>query len=94
MHHGGEDRPCKIKKVHFSSGKAKTWEPLSNGSKDLHLIINQNITAALSTQEKKDLNKFEALSILSGSDNGNNSDSNSRISNISDEDMNLECVVG
>eukprot|EP00957_Ditylum_brightwellii_P024400 1842166-Ditylum_brightwellii.AAC.1 len=52
----GEDRSCKNKKVHFSSGKAKSHEASSNGNKDLNAIINEKITAALDHQEKKDLN--------------------------------------
>ena len=76
--------------MHFSSYKAKSCDASSNGNKDLHLIINEKIAATLSCQEKKDLNKFEALSILSGSNDGVNIDSNSRVSNTSDEEMNSE----
>eukprot|EP00957_Ditylum_brightwellii_P016981 1280197-Ditylum_brightwellii.AAC.1 len=46
---------------------------------------------ALSHPKKKDLNKFEALSILSDSNNGNNSNSDSRVGKTSNEDMNSEC---
>eukprot|EP00957_Ditylum_brightwellii_P148423 11299755-Ditylum_brightwellii.AAC.1 len=89
-HHEREDRSCKGKKVHFSSGKAKSCEASSDGSKDLHAIINEKFAAALSCQEKKDINKFEALFISSDSNNGNISDSDSRVRNTSNEDMNLE----
>eukprot|EP00957_Ditylum_brightwellii_P125643 9576525-Ditylum_brightwellii.AAC.1 len=88
--HEREDRSCKSKKVHFSSDKAKSCDTLSDGNKDPHVIIDKKIAAALSHQEKKDLNKFEALSILSGSDNDNNSNNDSRVSNASNEEMNSE----
>eukprot|EP00957_Ditylum_brightwellii_P132565 10109615-Ditylum_brightwellii.AAC.1 len=88
--HEREDRPHNSKKVCFSSGKAKSHEALPDRNKDLHTIINEKIATALSCQEKKDLNKFEALSISSGSDNGNNNNSNSRVSNTSNEEMNSE----
>eukprot|EP00957_Ditylum_brightwellii_P081284 6183228-Ditylum_brightwellii.AAC.1 len=90
MLHERGDRSCKSKKVHFSSGKAKSCKSLSNGNKDLHSIINKKIVMALSHQEKKDLNKFEALSILSGGDDGNNSNSDSRVNNTSNKEMNSE----
>eukprot|EP00957_Ditylum_brightwellii_P022748 1715408-Ditylum_brightwellii.AAC.1 len=90
MCHEREDRSCKSKKVCSSSGKAKSHESSYNRNKDLHLIINEKIATVFSCQEKKDLNKFEALSILSGSNNGNNSNSNSRVSDTSDKYMNLE----
>eukprot|EP00957_Ditylum_brightwellii_P116075 8854871-Ditylum_brightwellii.AAC.1 len=90
MCHEREDRPCKSKKVHFSSGKAKYCEALSDGNKDLHAIIDEKIAAVLSCQEKKDLNKFEALSFLFDSNNGNNSDSDSRVSDTSNKYMNSE----
>eukprot|EP00957_Ditylum_brightwellii_P133247 10160102-Ditylum_brightwellii.AAC.1 len=77
-------------KVCFSSGKAKYCEASLDGNKDLHTIINEKIAAALDRQEKKDLNKFEALSILSNSNKDDDSNSNSRISNTSNEDTNLE----
>eukprot|EP00957_Ditylum_brightwellii_P148195 11283647-Ditylum_brightwellii.AAC.1 len=73
MCHERGDRSCKSKKVHFSSGKVKSSVSSSNGNKDLHLIINKKIDVALNHQEKKDLNKFEALSILFGSDDCDNS---------------------
>eukprot|EP00957_Ditylum_brightwellii_P170027 12941841-Ditylum_brightwellii.AAC.1 len=66
------------KKVHFSSGKAKSCEDLSNGNKDLHTIIDEKIDTALDCKEKKELKKFEALSILSNSNK--DEDSNSRVS--------------
>eukprot|EP00957_Ditylum_brightwellii_P210792 15365403-Ditylum_brightwellii.AAC.2 len=90
MHYVREDRSHKSKKVHFSSGKAKSCEVLSNGNKDLHTIIDKKIVVALSCQEKKDLNKFEALSILSDRNHGDDSNSDSRVSDTSNEDMNLE----
>eukprot|EP00957_Ditylum_brightwellii_P169920 12933815-Ditylum_brightwellii.AAC.1 len=90
MRHEREDRSYKSKKVCFSSGKVKSYKVLSSGNKDLHAIINEKITAALSRQEKKDLNKFEALSILSGSNSGDDNNSDSRVSNTSDEEMNSE----
>eukprot|EP00957_Ditylum_brightwellii_P077350 5877771-Ditylum_brightwellii.AAC.1 len=90
MHHEREDRSCESKKVHFNSGKAKSHESLSNGYKDLHAIMDEKIAAALSSQKKKDLNKFEALSILPDSDNGDDSNSGSRFNNTSNEEMNSE----
>eukprot|EP00957_Ditylum_brightwellii_P039070 2953425-Ditylum_brightwellii.AAC.1 len=48
MHHEREDRSCKSKKVCFSSGKTKSWESLSDGNKDLHLMFNEKIDVALS----------------------------------------------
>eukprot|EP00957_Ditylum_brightwellii_P094435 7190879-Ditylum_brightwellii.AAC.1 len=87
MHHEREDRSCQSKKVRFSSGKAKSCEALSNGNKDLHAIINEKNSVALSHQEKKDLKQFEALSISSDSDNSN---SGSRVSDTSNEEMNAE----
>eukprot|EP00957_Ditylum_brightwellii_P175225 13340129-Ditylum_brightwellii.AAC.1 len=56
MLHEQDERSHESKKVYFHSGKAKSHESLSNGSKDLHPIINVKIAAALSHQEKKDLN--------------------------------------
>eukprot|EP00957_Ditylum_brightwellii_P177686 13534901-Ditylum_brightwellii.AAC.1 len=53
-------------------------------------IIDEKIATALDCQEKKDLNKFEALSILSDSNKDDDSNSDSRVSNTSNEDMNLE----
>eukprot|EP00957_Ditylum_brightwellii_P135411 10325040-Ditylum_brightwellii.AAC.1 len=85
-----EDRSYKSKKVCFNSGKAMSHVSSSDGSKDLHAIISEKITVALSCKEKKDLNKFEALSILSGDNDGDNSNSDSRVSNTSDEEMNSE----
>eukprot|EP00957_Ditylum_brightwellii_P153747 11702097-Ditylum_brightwellii.AAC.1 len=90
MCHEGEDRSCNSKKVHFSSGKAKSHEASSNGNKDLHAIINEKIALGLDQQEKKDLNKFEALSILSDSNKDDDSNSNSRAIDTSNEDMNLK----
>eukprot|EP00957_Ditylum_brightwellii_P179386 13665598-Ditylum_brightwellii.AAC.1 len=89
-HHKKEDRSHRNKKLHVSSGMVKSCESLSDGNKGLHLIINEKIDAAFSFQEKKDLNNFETLSIFSGSNDGNNSNSNSRISNTSDKDTKLE----
>eukprot|EP00957_Ditylum_brightwellii_P004690 356163-Ditylum_brightwellii.AAC.1 len=90
-----ESPSTSAKKAHAIKGgkildKAKSCEILSDGNKDLHLMIDEKIVTALSCQEKKDLNKFEVLSILSGSNNGDNSNSNSRVSNTSDKDMNSE----
>eukprot|EP00957_Ditylum_brightwellii_P181974 13863749-Ditylum_brightwellii.AAC.1 len=48
MYYEREDRFCKSKKVHFISGKVKSCESLSDGSKDLHAIIDEKISAALS----------------------------------------------
>eukprot|EP00957_Ditylum_brightwellii_P150281 11444710-Ditylum_brightwellii.AAC.1 len=45
---------------------------------DLHAIINEKIAAVLDCKEKKDINKFEALSILSNSNMNDGSNSNSR----------------
>eukprot|EP00957_Ditylum_brightwellii_P117927 8995163-Ditylum_brightwellii.AAC.1 len=90
MYHKREDRFLESKKVHFSSGKVKSQEFSFNGNKDLHSIINEKIAVAISHHETKDLNKFGALSILSGSSNGNNSNSNSMVSDTSNEGMYLE----
>eukprot|EP00957_Ditylum_brightwellii_P076435 5809453-Ditylum_brightwellii.AAC.1 len=94
MQHEREDRSHNNKKVCFSSGSTKSHEALSNGNKDLHAIINENIAMTLDLQEKKNLNKFEALSISSSSNKDNNSNSNcncnSRVSATSNEDMNSE----
>eukprot|EP00957_Ditylum_brightwellii_P139550 10635855-Ditylum_brightwellii.AAC.1 len=73
MYHEREDRFCKSKNGNFSSGKAKSRESLSDRNNNLHAIIKKEIAAALSLQEKRDLNKFEALSTSSGRDDGNNS---------------------
>eukprot|EP00957_Ditylum_brightwellii_P034169 2589328-Ditylum_brightwellii.AAC.1 len=90
MCHEEEEISCKSKTMCFDSSNAKSCESLSDGNKDLRLTINKKIAAALSYQEKADLNKFEALSISSGSDNGENSDNKSRVSDTSDKDMILE----
>eukprot|EP00957_Ditylum_brightwellii_P060111 4564864-Ditylum_brightwellii.AAC.1 len=90
MHHEREERSRKSKKVCFSSVKAKSCEASSDGNKDLHAIINEKIAVAFICQETKDLNKFEVLSILSGSDDGNNSNSDSRVSDTLDEEINSE----
>jgi hypothetical protein len=90
MCHEREDRSCNSKKVHFSSGRVNSCEALSNGNKDLHAIIHEKITVALDCKEKKDLNKFEALSILSDSNKDNGSNSNSRVINTSNEGMDSE----
>eukprot|EP00957_Ditylum_brightwellii_P070346 5343881-Ditylum_brightwellii.AAC.1 len=84
MCHEREDRSRNSKKVCFSTGKAKSCDASSNENKDLHAIIDEKIATALDHKEKKDLNKFEALSILS------DINSSSRVSNTSNEDMNLE----
>eukprot|EP00957_Ditylum_brightwellii_P193249 14714442-Ditylum_brightwellii.AAC.1 len=62
----------------------------SDGNKDLHAIINKKIAAAFSHKEKKELNKFEALSIISDSNKDKDSSSNSRVSYTSNEDMDSE----
>eukprot|EP00957_Ditylum_brightwellii_P205718 15345090-Ditylum_brightwellii.AAC.1 len=85
-----ENRSCNRKKVCFSSGKAKYHEALSNGNKDLHVIIDEKIAAVLDHKEKKDLNKCDALSILSNSNKDNGRDSNSRVINTSNKGMDLE----
>eukprot|EP00957_Ditylum_brightwellii_P012955 979016-Ditylum_brightwellii.AAC.1 len=46
--HEREDRSHKSKEAYFSSGKAKPCESLSDGNKDLLLIINEKIAVALS----------------------------------------------
>eukprot|EP00957_Ditylum_brightwellii_P102542 7815171-Ditylum_brightwellii.AAC.1 len=79
VHHEREGRFHKSKKVRFSSGKAKSHEASSNGYKDLYVIINEKIAAALRYKAKKDYNKYEALTILTVSKNVNNSKSNSRV---------------
>eukprot|EP00957_Ditylum_brightwellii_P018417 1385894-Ditylum_brightwellii.AAC.1 len=56
MCHERGDRSCKSKKVCFSSGKAKSYEALSDRNKDLHTIIDEKIAAALDCKEKKGLN--------------------------------------
>eukprot|EP00957_Ditylum_brightwellii_P142006 10819146-Ditylum_brightwellii.AAC.1 len=83
-------KSCNSKKVHFKSGKVKSCEASSNGNKDLHMIINGKIAAPLEHKEKKELNKFEALPISSNSNKDNDRDINSRVSNTSNEDINLE----
>eukprot|EP00957_Ditylum_brightwellii_P001253 98131-Ditylum_brightwellii.AAC.1 len=86
-YHQREDRSCKNKKVSFSSGKAKSHEASSDENKDLHAIIDEKIAATLERKEKKDLNKFEALSILLNSYKDNGSDSDSRVSDTSNEGL-------
>eukprot|EP00957_Ditylum_brightwellii_P006751 512330-Ditylum_brightwellii.AAC.1 len=73
IHHDHKEVSCKSKKVHFISDKTKSHESLSDGSKDLHLIIDENIAAALSHQEKSNIHKFEVLFISSGNNDGENS---------------------
>eukprot|EP00957_Ditylum_brightwellii_P007122 540481-Ditylum_brightwellii.AAC.1 len=88
--HEREYKSHDSKKVCFSSGMAKSCKASSKENKDLHLIINEKITMALDRKEKNDLNKFEALSIVSDSNKDKDSNSNSRVSNTSDEVMDLE----
>eukprot|EP00957_Ditylum_brightwellii_P174356 13274491-Ditylum_brightwellii.AAC.1 len=58
------------KKVCFCSNKAKSCGFLSDKSKDPNNILDKKTAKPFSHQKKKEkdkLNKFEALSILSGS---------------------------
>eukprot|EP00957_Ditylum_brightwellii_P198488 15127499-Ditylum_brightwellii.AAC.1 len=57
---------------------------------DLHAIIDEKIAAALDHKEKKEINKFEALSISSDSNKDEDSNSDSRVSDTLDEAMDLE----
>eukprot|EP00957_Ditylum_brightwellii_P107837 8226105-Ditylum_brightwellii.AAC.1 len=87
MHHEHKEGSCKSKKVPFCSNKVKLHGFLTGKSKDLNSIINKKIDKVFSHQKKKEkvkLNKFEALSILSGSNTG---DSNSKfeVSHTSNE---------
>eukprot|EP00957_Ditylum_brightwellii_P039047 2951048-Ditylum_brightwellii.AAC.1 len=53
------ERECKFhgsKKVCFSSGRAKSHDALSNGNRDLQVIIDEKIATALDCKEKKELN--------------------------------------
>eukprot|EP00957_Ditylum_brightwellii_P092186 7018227-Ditylum_brightwellii.AAC.1 len=87
MHQESKERSCKSKKEHFCSDKATLCGFLSNKSKDLNTNINKGIAKAFSHQEKKEkynFNKYETLSISSGSNVGD-SDRNSKVSSTSDE---------
>eukprot|EP00957_Ditylum_brightwellii_P171856 13082836-Ditylum_brightwellii.AAC.1 len=89
-YHEREYKFCESKKVLFSSGKAKSCEALSDGNKDLHAIIDEKNAAFLDLKEKKELNKVDALSILSNSIKDKYSDINSRVSDTSNEVMDTE----
>eukprot|EP00957_Ditylum_brightwellii_P181488 13824638-Ditylum_brightwellii.AAC.1 len=69
-------------------GRADLMTAIIN--KDLCIIINEKIAVVLSCKEKKELSKFEALSILSNSNKYKDSNSDSRVGNTSNEDMDLE----
>eukprot|EP00957_Ditylum_brightwellii_P051165 3878778-Ditylum_brightwellii.AAC.1 len=58
--------------------------------RDLHMIINEKITLVLNHKEKKELNKFETLSILSDSNKDKDNNINSRVSDTSNKVMDLE----
>eukprot|EP00957_Ditylum_brightwellii_P069486 5276776-Ditylum_brightwellii.AAC.1 len=79
IYHECKDISHDRKKVHFrgiSQYKAKLHDLLSKDKKDMNTIANVEITKALSCykeKEKKSMNKFETLSILSGSNAGNSS---------------------
>eukprot|EP00957_Ditylum_brightwellii_P131903 10058484-Ditylum_brightwellii.AAC.1 len=77
-HHEREYRFQDNKNVCFSGGRAKSCKALPDVNKDLHMIINEKIAMALDHKEKKERNKFEALSILSNSNKDEDRDSNSR----------------
>eukprot|EP00957_Ditylum_brightwellii_P158415 12057334-Ditylum_brightwellii.AAC.1 len=88
--HEWEYKSHDSKKVHFSSGRAKSLEALSDENKGLRKIIDEKITAALDRKEKKEPNKFETLSILPNSKKEKDSNINSRASNTSNKDIDSE----
>eukprot|EP00957_Ditylum_brightwellii_P168359 12815731-Ditylum_brightwellii.AAC.1 len=92
MYHGCKERYCESKKVQFHSNKTKLQKISSDKKKDLNMIMNKKIAAAFCCHEKKekaDLNKVEALSILSASDTGD-SDSKPRVGSTSKEGTDSE----
>eukprot|EP00957_Ditylum_brightwellii_P101821 7760487-Ditylum_brightwellii.AAC.1 len=91
-YHEYKERSHKSKKVCFCNNRAKLSEILSGKSKGLNTIINKKIAEAFSYQEKKekaDLNKFEDLSFLSGSNAGDRN-SESKVSHTSNKGSDSE----